>query len=347
MDHNTTNTTSLMTSKRFNVFDAAFLNISFKILYAVTILCGLIANLSILHIKRTARLTKTKFTYLLTHLVMTDLLTGLSLIPYVFIDVHTFNITHDFEGSILCWATLGLSLFYTSAANQVLFLCVMTIFRLFSIKWPVIANRYMTESKIKKIIFGIWFLNCLTTIPNMLSWKFIREHGYCKRHWGKPIYGVLYTGLIFGIGIFIPITVFIASNKMISKTLRTHNKTTSIKDSAVERATTRITYLLNILFLVYIICWLPLLFYFFLATVTKLYPNTVEGDRLRIKTIRVCVLVNALNTVLDPVFFCYQLPDYKKAMKKLFYLQSVEPTTTMELKPRKTILVSTRQSTIN
>lgn len=301
-----------------NIFESAVVNILLKVLYSLVILSAVTANGLVLYLLTTRRIKSSNFTYLLHHLLIADICSCISVLPYVFIDVHRLHITGKITGNILCWSTLGLSMFYATAGNQIFFVCFISVFRLFKMKWKTIADRYLKKSNIKKLAAFAWIGSLLLTIPNMISWKFLTNYGYCKRNWSRPLFGTLYTCSFFVIGLLIPSVLFIVCYFLISQVLKQHRNETNIKQSRTLQSTSKIIYLLRVLFISFLICWAPLLTYFVLATATSLFPEGVKGDRIKLKVIRVAVLLAVVNTLLDPLCLFFHLKEHRSAVKKLW-----------------------------
>ncbi|XP_057291949.1 somatostatin receptor type 2-like [Hydractinia symbiolongicarpus] len=316
---------------RQDVFESAAANIMLKVLYFFVVVLAVTANILIFYLLIRKRIKSTNFTMLLHHLLIADTLSGISLLPYVFIDVHKLTIRNDIEGTVVCWSTIGLCFFYATGGNQIFFVCFISVFRLFKIKWRTKAAEYFTKKNIQKVSIFAWITSGCLMIPNIISWKYMAKDGYCKRHWSYPMLGTVYTCAYFVIGLLIPLVVFVICYVLIKKTLNEHKDSLTIVNSRVVQSSKKITNLLRILFLSFLLCWAPLLIYFFLATTTNVFPNGVKGDRIRLKFIRVAVLVAVSNTLLDPLYLFFQLKEYRDALKALLNLKPANTTKENEI----------------
>ncbi|XP_057290852.1 somatostatin receptor type 4-like [Hydractinia symbiolongicarpus] len=318
LESNTTIRSSL------DIFESDAVNITLKSLYVIIVAPAIAVNCLILYLLITKRIKSSNFTLLLYHLVTANTISGISVLPYVFIDVHKLTIRNDIEGTVVCWSTIGLCFFYATGANQVFFVCFISVFRLFKIKWRRQASQYFTKQNIQKLSIFAWIASMSAMIPNITSWTYRTEYGYCKRNWSSPVLGTVYTCSNFLIGLLIPSIVFVVCYVLIKKALKKHKNNLAIANSRVVRSSRKITNLLRILFLSFTLCWAPLLIYFFLATVTSVFPNSVKGDRIRLKFIRVSVLVAVTNILLNPLFLFFHLKEHREALKVLFRIKQIE-----------------------
>ena len=120
--------------------------------------------------------------YFLLNLSLADILSGISVYPYLFI-LDVGNVLHrPREQAILCMVTEGLGFFFIASGVSLLTLCGISYNRFFAVKYPLKTKLRMNYGT-QAIAFSIlaWIISTATMIPNMRSFQYERNLTSCIR----------------------------------------------------------------------------------------------------------------------------------------------------------------------
>ena len=246
--------------------------------------------------------------YLLLNLSLSDMVTSISVYPYLFI-LDPTKITTSKEGpSNLCMVTEGLTPFFVASAASLLTLCAISFNRFLAIKYPTRQSLRMGRRSV--LIFSIiaWLIGLSCMIPGMLSFKWDNTFKVCARDWGT-ISSVPYRLSIMLFGLALPTFFLILSCSAIYLKRREILPFDEVNAHALWSRRSRFRKaekMLGLLILVYILCWFPFIIYWLISSVSSYFTNdTVEGVQRGQRWLRITVMFCTFNGTLNP--FVYTL----------------------------------------
>ena len=340
---NLTNSTNVV---RPEIFDKPWQNF-ITVLFIIISVTGITANSYV--ISKIARVKElhTPLNLLLMNLSIADLLAGISIYPFLFLDVSRTNIRGT-TANILCTFSTALILFFVAAGESVLTLCAISFSRFIIIKFPLKPHFKLTIRG--SIYFAVvsWIASVSLLIPNGLTFRYEEDTGYCYRYYPTWIKWNLYSGVTIIFGTVLPLATMTLTYIVTWRTLWREGPNSSIANNIQSRK--KIMVMLGVLIAAYVSCWSPFYAYWTMVPVLKYYKNTPE-DRIKIfRFYTIAVLFGLCNSLLDPLIYTMSGTQFRRAIRKHTQVRSVHFDPKIRLEPSthaKTIAVpnvSQRQS---
>ena len=257
--------------------------------------------------------------YLLLNMSMSDIVSSLSLYPYLFIVDPTKLTSSNVILSKLCMLTEGLTPFFVASATSLLTLCAISFNRYMAVKYPIDQSLRMGRRAV--LIFSglAWVFGLVCMIPGMISFKWDDKFKTCARNWGL-IRSTPYRLSIMLLGLVLPMSFLLLSYFgifMKAREIIPFNEPMANTFWRTRMQLRKAEKMLGVLILVYIICWFPFLTYWLLATVSNYFPATLQGMQSSLRWLRITVLFCSLNGALNPFVYTLGSSDLKKDMKSV------------------------------
>ena len=161
----------------------------------------------------------TSTNYLLLNLSLADIVSGISVYPYLFVvDIGKIS-SNPVNQARLCNFTQGLSLFFVASGASLITLCGISYNRFLAVRYPF--KKYLRMSRRAAVVFGIlaWVISIIFMLPNMLSFKYERKIKACTHEWGHISAKAYRLCLLFA-GTLFP-TIFLLLSFVVQR--RTHS----------------------------------------------------------------------------------------------------------------------------
>ena len=283
------------------------------ILYVIVTLVNFFANTMIwIAVKQNRRL-RSPMNYLLLNLSLADIVSGISVYPYLFILDVGMVFKKPVKQARLCIVTEGLNIFFVASGASLLTLCGISFNRFLAISYPTRKNLRMGRKAVFRFSILTWIISTACMLPAMLSIKYQQKFKACFQEW-EQIDGLVYWLCILLIGTVLPssflVTTYIAIVLRARVAIDTANEIT-----VSQRNMHKAKNILGVLILIYILCWLPFSTYFILLGTTSYFPRTVDGVRSSHRWMRTTVLFCTLNGTLNPVVYITGGNQLKEAIK--------------------------------
>ena len=297
-------------------------SIIIDILMVTVSLFGTIANLKVIFIITRNKNLRTPLMILLMNLSIADLVAGLSIYPFVFVDVSRTKTT-PIEKDIICAFSPAMVPFFIAAAESVFTLCLIAISRFVIIKYPMKLNLKLTKRG--SIIFSVasWFAALAISSPNFVSVRYEDHTGFCFRYYPAWINAKAYRVIILFLGTLLPISAMTMTYLVAWRKL----KRNSALDARVVNANNprrKIMVMLGVLIVTYVCCWTP--FYVYWGMVSAAYYEDTVKDKIRLfRFYTVAVLFAVCNSALDPVIYTLSGEQFRSAMYRLWRSNRVQP----------------------
>ena len=287
-----------------------------RAIYVILTLIGISGNGLVLYLIATKRVERTVFNILLANLSFADLLADISLYPYIFIDLHGFDLS-PLQGSILCNFTIGLTIFFTCTAVSLLTLTTISINRYICINHPLRFEWQQSKQCVVYFIPVTWSISVALLVPNYVSFSYKKEWGVCHREWPENFNGILYTLITSFFGLLVPIIVLLSTFIVTLKNLRAKVSDYSSTSNSIRYSRQRTIRLLGWLIILFCICWMPFFIYWCLSRAAHVFDDGIIGDYQRMRVIRLTIMVAVINTTIDPIIYALFSEQYRTALRRI------------------------------
>ncbi|XP_066932112.1 somatostatin receptor type 4-like [Clytia hemisphaerica] len=279
--------------------------------YVIITIFGISSNLAVCFVILKYRHLRVIVNILILNLAISDIVACLSVYPFIFVDIPATGLRGR-SANVLCGITEGLSVFFVVATVSLLTLSVLSISRYIVINHPLRLNWRLKKGSIKYIFTIIWITSAALLIPSSVSFSYNEEKQFCFREWAPGIHSFTYfmfTGLL---GFFIPIFSLTFTYCTSVYTLwfkRSNVSNTRFSGSSQPpgnmRVKKRVSILLGLLIVVYLLCWMPFAIYWLLSAGIGYYDQSDEKLIEGIRFNRITVFIALCNTVLNPIVYAF------------------------------------------
>ena len=309
-------------------------DITLKFFYVLVSLTAITSNSGVCYIIIKYKKIHNTVNLLLLNLAFADIITALGVYPYVFLDLSKISVRSE-TADLLCGLSTGLIVFFSASLVNLLTLSLLSLSRYTLINHPTKRKWRIKKTSVKWLSIGTWVISFSMLIPNGVSFHYNPENDICWRRWSKGIIPVLYFIATVIVGMVIPLstltftyisTIYTLWFKPSTRRLSRSNSQTSISSSRK-----RISILLGLLILAYLVCWSPFGIYWLLSAAVNYFPDTVEGQIQMIRIAKYTILVALVNTILDPIVYVYSNRQIKDGARKIIRratINMVEPSAT-------------------
>ena len=314
-------------------------DIVIKVFYIMISLVDITFNTVVIYIIAKSKRLQNAVNLLVVNLLSADIVAGFAVYPYLFIEVTEKDLKEN-RGDLKCGFKNGLTMFLGATNANFMTLAALSLSRYLLINHPTKQRWRIHKSYVKWICIATWFIGVTLLLPNIVSYRYIPESGTCRRHWPRWLDGTT----LFAASCTIYFSAFFSLLFTFGSTVRTLWFKASIRrmarnntGSSVQASRKKATFLLGLLILAFLICWLPFATYWFLSAVTEYFKNTVEDSVKKVRVLRYSLLVAFTNTCLDPVIYAFGNSEIKATALEMLgrrKTHSIELTSTANEKRR-------------
>ena len=305
-------------------------DIAIKTIYTIVSIADIVGNSVIILIIAKDKRIQNTVNLLIVNLSISDIVAGFAVYPYLFITISW----EDKQADLLCGIKNGLVLFYSATTVNFLTLGVLSFSRYMLINHPTKLKWRIRKEHVKFVSIASWIIGIGFISPNIMAFRFSPEEGLCKGYWPKWVNKHAF----FSVSVVLIIVPFASLTFTFASTVHTlwfkastRRLARSNSVSGVQSSRRKVTILLGLLIFALLICWLPFSVFWTLSSATDYFSGSIENTINKLRTMRICLLIAFLNTVLDPVIYAFGNRQIKEgAMKMLRKVHSngVEPTNT-------------------
>eukprot|EP00794_Sanderia_malayensis_P009246 gene9246-10222_t len=272
---------------------------------------------------------------LLLNLSIADIVCGLSILPYAFISIPETRLSGR-AADLMCGFTDGQTLFFAASQVNLLTLAILSISRYTLINHPLKLKWRLKKRAVKWLALVTWLLGLSLLIPSGISFNYNPNDGICWRQWARGVNPIAYFVATLILGMAVPLLSLTFTYMSTIYTLwfkkSTRRLARSNSRSGVQTHRKRISVLLGLLIVAYLLCWMPFGIYWLLSAALNYFPDTVEGQIQTMRITRITILVALLNTCLDPIVYAMSNRQIKNGAMKTFRggrnTNTVDPTGT-------------------
>eukprot|EP00794_Sanderia_malayensis_P015031 gene15031-16582_t len=287
-------------------------------LYVIVAVLGLLGNGFVFYLFASKRIKLSPFNLLLLNLSIADVMSDLSIWPYVFIDLKSLRGMTQLEREVFCVISMGQMTYWLSTIAAIFTLCVISISRYLFIRHPLKA-RLFNKTHASVIIIGlIWPVSLCMTLTNIFSFEFNPKYAICEREWPRNFNGQAYSAVTSLLGFVLPCIV------MIFAFVATRHYFWKVDASGISRSACaverrhRASRLLAWLIIAFFACWSPFFVYWILSrTANTIFTAGPRGEYERMRALRFIMLISLCNTVADPIIYAIKREDFKRSLKAM------------------------------
>lgn len=289
-------------------------------LYVLATIICLLASCLVWVIVLTRQELRSPMNYLLLNLSLSDMVSSISVYPYLFItDPEAISKSRKAQSN-LCMVTEGLTPFFIASAASLLTLCAISFNRFLAIKYPTKQTLRMGRRSVLVFSIFAWSVGLSCMLPGMVSFKWDPHFKICGRDW-HSMNSIVYRLFIMCLGLLLPTTFLLLSYSAIFCKAREIMPFEHANPHALWRRRMRMRKaerMLGLLIVIYILCWFPFILYWTIASVTNYFAeNTASGTRNGQRWLRVTVLFCTLNGTFNPFIYTLGSNDLKRDMTRV------------------------------
>ncbi|XP_065050998.1 substance-K receptor-like [Rhopilema esculentum] len=268
-----------------------------KLLYIVIAFVNFAGNFVLIFVIWKQKRIHNTVNLLLLNLALADIVSGIAIFPYLFIKGRS---------DIICGIKDGLPIFHAASMVNFLTLGLLSLSRYMLINHPTRPKWRIRKRSVKWLALCTWLTGTILVIPNVVLSRYSQSTRICEYHWLNGFASKLafvVTNVIAGTALFALIFTYFSTvyTLWFRPTARRLTRSNSI--SSTQSSRKRVSILLGMLIVAFLVCWVPFTVYWVLSAGLDYFPDTMEGyiEKTRLK--RYTVLVAFLNTLSDPIFY--------------------------------------------
>lgn len=283
----------------------------FAIFFSILIFVNLVGNTLVILAVSLNKAMRSPINYLLINLATADMIVALFIgIPFVV----TPTLTHPEgkPGDILCKLFTGGNVGWVGALASVFTLVAVAIERYGAVLYPHSQKGKLTRTRLTVLIATCWTLSALWAIPGFNAITYMPEIKSCAHSWSKPIYAQFYTvgwSVVAGV---IPIGILGALySRMVYHLWLRKDNIREATQKALKRHRKRVTKMVVVVTVIYVLCWVPeLLIYFlgFTGTITLVGVHHAIASALIV-----------FNSSVNPIVYSLQSSQFRKHLTDLIF----------------------------
>ncbi|XP_041477918.1 mu-type opioid receptor-like [Lytechinus variegatus] len=273
-----------------------------EVLQIILAIAGIIGNFLVMLVLFRVRRKLCSTDTLIAGLALADFLTSIFIIPHPRVKKLPDTIAAEIycrivHSSVLMWISICASIFTLTA---------ISIERLTAVIRPVQFKNIFTPKRSLVIIGYIWFAALLVNIVVMFVVYY--DDGACVFSF-PSVWFHRFTGvMVFLIEYLIPATTMVVAHAFMIWTLWKRLR----KNDKQREANRRITLMLLVVVVVFVICWTPDQIFYFALNI-----GLIDVSYLYSPQYRFYVVLAFINSCANPIIYATRNPNFRKALREL------------------------------
>ncbi|XP_052408745.1 somatostatin receptor type 5 [Carassius gibelio] len=197
-------------------------------------------------------------------------------------------------------------------------LTVMSIDRYMAVVHPIRSARWRRPRVAKVINSMVWALSCLLTLPVIIYCDVQPELNTCNLSWPEPrdVWStafILYTAML---GFFFPLMVICLCYLLIVIKVKSASARAGL--SKRGRSEKKVTRMVVIIVVVFVLCWLP----FFIINILNLI-STLPENSLMTGIYFLTVILTYVNSCANPLLYSFLSDNFKRSFQQVLCIHKV------------------------
>lgn len=261
---------------------------------------------------------KSAMNYLLLNLAIADLLTVLFISPqYIFI--HTFTHPTGIGGDLLCKFITGGNISWIGGVASGFALVSIACERYYAVMFPHNQGNIGTRT-LRIIIVTCWLFSVTFNSPLFFAIHYSSDVKFCIETWPRLVYARVNSTAWFVVVGIVPVLIMgiLYARVIYHLWIR---KDDGVERLAVKRVRKRVTKMVIIVSVIYVICWFPQLTMYLLSYIS---PSNNFGDLGYV----ISVAMVTVNSAVNPIIYSFQNERFRKHLRRLMHCgnRQVEPS---------------------
>ena len=309
------NTSLTQGNHKFHMLFSPVITTLIKAIYTVITSIGIMNNfIAILVFWRVRQLRK-PVNVLFMNIFAANMVFCLSSQPYIWVDLGKIGQQGNAAG-LLCSMSVGMAPQMAGLTANVLSLFAVIILRYVSTVHNYQGYFVTSMTFVKVYCIFAWVAGLASTIPNVISLEYDHEELICYRKWPSAINGALYSTIMMITFLIIPLIAMIICYTLLA--VHISKQSLALRDSNAQRVKKRISILLGLLILVFMLCWSPGFIVFILTRAFHYFPKGLKGEFVSQRWMKIAVLFGIVNPAIDPLIFTYSSSEFRAGLVRLY-----------------------------
>lgn len=287
-------------------------DITTKFLYIMIAIINFAANSTLIYIILKHKRIQNTVNLLLLNLSFADIVMGIAVFPYLFIEIRS---------DLSCGMKDGMPLFHAASMTNFLTLAFLSLSRYLLINHATRPQRRIRKPTVKWLVLISWLVGIVVMTPNLVYSKYNKEKKICENHWvtgNVPRTTFICSLIISTLALAAMLFTYFSTVHTLWFKRSTQRLQRSNSISTIQTCRKRITVLLGMLMAAFLICWLPFTTYLIFSAGEQSFPDTADAYAKKTRLKRFTVLAAFLNTCMDPLFYVFGNSQIKEEAGKTF-----------------------------
>ena len=257
---------------------------------------------------------KKPFNILMFNIFLADMMFSLSTQLYIWIDVTKIS-QKDNMAEFLCAASVGLAFNVPCVTANALSLLAVTVLRYFTIARKYQGFFARSLAFVKVYCICSWIAGIIATLPNFMSFRYNHQKTACYRRWHDGLNAALYSSMMTAVFLAVPLVVMFICYSLLAVHISKQALASTV--SVTHRVSKKVTVMLGLLILVFVLCWFPGFVVFILGRAVQYFPAGIEGEYEIQRWMKIAMLFAVINPALDPLIHIYASAEFRAGFRRL------------------------------
>ena len=287
-------------------------DVGLTVAFSVVVVINLLGNGTVCLVVLRYRGMRAPINYLLVNLAVTDMMVALAITPQYIIK-WTFQHPNGTAGDYLCKFITGGTFIWIGGSASVFSLIAVAAERYIVVIFPLGDRPRLTTRRLAAVITASWIYALLFNMPLFFVNRYTDGNFHCIGHWPNQQLAKGYTVACFFLSGVIPVgAMAFLYSRMLHKLWKSGINATRMSEQARIRARLKVTKMVVVVSVMYVVCWLPNLVMYMLS---QFKPQLYEyGSNLYITSV---VLVS-LNSTMNPFIYALHSSNFRQHIRGVF-----------------------------
>ncbi|EDO43645.1 predicted protein, partial [Nematostella vectensis] len=288
---------------------ASSLDIALTVFFAIFVILDIAFNVILFLAIYKKRSLHTPMNLLILHLSVTDILTGVFIIPRHVLN-HAITYPNTTSSDYICKLVTGGNFIWTSATAASGFLTIIALERFFAVVHPHKAGLRVTKSRLVWLAWACWISSFAFNLPSLLVLRFDHDLHFCMENWPEWASPKAYVAFAFFAGNSSVIAMYVLYSIILYSLWKKHKAVNEVSRAARINARKRVTRMLILMTVVHMICRTPNYTFY---TLSYFDPDAQYGSTVYSFT----VFLILINSASHPFFFCWYMSNLRREVLKV------------------------------